>query len=532
MKRLLQKVPGVLSRLLSPYPANPKVGLFRRALLQAPRTPAPPGKPRALAIQSVEDPFYYALFSAIAVEIGRHRRVIGELVVVRAMSGAIGVGWRAWLRRSVPMTWILSTQWVRAYAGLADRVAYRSHSWGHPLQDLADWVRSVAMWRRVRDRKDDFTLDILGVPVGDLISDTYLRFRPSPRFDAADPFVFRLIWQAHCAIRRAQRYFRRQAPMLYLTSYTTYLEHGVPVRVALQEGVRVFSFGSLTRFHKELKLQDWFHTANCDAYRSTFAALDHQEQRLAEAEQQLRTRLSGGIDSATSYMKVSAYAATGQAVPEDIAGAVVVFLHDFYDSPHIYPDIVFGDFWQWACFTIDTLSAAGLNFYLKPHPNQVQLSSDVLDQLRAAYPKLRFLPPGITNAQLAAAGLACGVTVYGTIAHELAYLGVPTIGCARHPHISFDFCRTARCRSEYAAFLSSAAEMPVEAKKMRRQALSFYYMHNLYGDADDLALRTRFIALWKRCQSTDTSATPLLDDLDSVCRSEGFRRNIASMLQS
>ena len=97
---------------------------------------------RVLAIQSVEDPFYFALFGAILDEANRHRRAVGELVVVRAMSGAIGVDWRAWVRRSVPMTWILSTQWVRAFAGLIDRVAYRSHSWGHPLRDLVD-----AAWR-------------------------------------------------------------------------------------------------------------------------------------------------------------------------------------------------------------------------------------------------------------------------------------------------------------------------------------------------------------------------------------------------
>jgi hypothetical protein len=488
---------------------------------------------RTIAIQLVEDPFYYALFGAIVAEIRRHQQATAELVVVRAISGAIGLGIRPWLLRSVPMTWIMSTKWVRAYAGIADRVAYRSHSWRHPWQDLVDLFRSFSVWRRVRtcDGRDDFALDILGVPVGDLISDTYLRFRPSPRFDAADPFVLRLIWQAHCAIRRARRYFRERVPMLYLTSYTTYLEHGVPVRVALQEDIRVCSFGSLNRFHKELTLQDWFHTANCDAYRSDFAALDRQEQRLAEAEQQLRTRLSGGIDSATSYMKVSAYATSGQAVPDDIAGAVVVFLHDFYDSPHVYPDIIFGDFWRWACFTIDTLSAAGINFYLKPHPNQVQLSSDVLDQLRALYPQARYISQGLTSAQLAAAGLACGVTVYGTIAHELAYLGVPTIGCARHPHTSLDFCRTARSKSEYAALLRSTTSLPFDAATMRRQALCFYYMHNLHGDADELELRSRLTALWKACQDPDSSQDELLAALAELRQSPAFEQRVSKMLE-
>lgn len=530
MKRVLQQMSATLSRLASPYPANPKVGLFRGALLSSRRPPAAATVPCALAIQSVEDPFYFALFGAILAEVNRHRRAIGELVVVRAMSGAIGVDWRARLKRSVPMTWILSTQWVRAFAGLADRVAYRSHSWSSPVHDLTDWFRSVALWRRVRQQQGDLSLEIQGVAVGDLVSDTYLRFRPSPRFDATDPFVLQLIWQAHCAIRRARRYFRSRTPLLYLTSYSTYLEHGIPVRVALQEGIRVHSFGSLSHFDKELTLSDWYHTANGEHYRSIFASLEGQDRRLAEAEQQLRKRLSGGIDVATSYMKVSAYANSGEATPDDLAGAVVVFLHDFYDSPHIYPDIVFGDFWRWACFTIETLSEAGISFYLKPHPNQVELSGKVLDELRAAYPSVRFLPHGITNAQLTGAGIACGVTVYGTVAHELAYLGVPTIACARHPHIAFDFCRTARSQPEYTAFLRSATQPQGEAQVMRREALAFYYMHNLYGDAGELELRSLFIALWKTCQDPEASPGALLSALSDLRQSRVFVERVSRIL--
>ena len=532
MKLLLQQMYTALSRLAAPYPANPKVGLFRSALSSSRRPLMAATVSCPIAIQSVEDPFYFALFGAIVAEINRHRRALGELVVVRAMSGAIGVDWRARLRRSVPMTWILSTQWVRAFAGLADRVAYRSHSWSSPVHDLADWFRSVALWRRVRHQQGDLTLEIQGVAVGDLLSDTYLRFRPSPRFDATDPFVLQLIWQAHCAIRRARRYFRSRTPLLYLTSYSTYLEHGIPVRVALQEGIRVYSFGSLSHFDKELTLSDWHHTANGEHYRSIFASLEGQDRRLAEAEQQLRKRLSGGIDVATSYMKVSAYANSGEATPDDLAGAVVVFLHDFYDSPHIYPDIIFGDFWRWACFTIETLSEAGTNFYLKPHPNQVELSSNVLEELRAAYPSVRFLPHGITNAQLTSAGIACGVTVYGTVAHELAYLGVPTVASARHPHIAFNFCRTARSQAEYAAFLRSATEPHMGAPAMRREALAFYYMHNLHGDAGNLALRSRFVTLWKTCQDPEASSGALLSALSDLRQSPGFEERVLKMLET
>jgi hypothetical protein len=531
MRRLLDTMIAALTRLTARYPASPKVRVFRQVLAARQQRAAAGSQARTFAIQSVEDPFYFALFGAIVAELRSNQAAVGELVVVRAISGAIGVGWRARLRRSVPATWILSTQWVRAFAGLADRVAYRSHSWSNPLRDVADGLRSLAIWLRLRQQSGPFRLQIDGVQVDDLLTDSYLRFRPSPRFEPADPFVLRLIFQAHRGIRRARSYFRRRSPALYLTSYSTYLEHGIPVRVALQEGVDVFSFGNLTRFEKRLTLDDWFHTANCERYRAIFESLPDPQRRLDEAERKLRTRLSGGIDAATSYMKVSAYALSSVLVPEDLRGSVVVFLHDFYDSPHIYPDIVFDDFWRWACFTIDTLSRAGIPFYVKPHPNQVELSGDVMPQLKAAYPHAHCLPPGITNAQLAAAGVACGVTVYGTIAHELAYLGVPSVACARHPHIAFAFCRTARNVAEYADLLRSATRLSFDVEAMRREALAFYYMHNLYGDDADLELRARFTALWKACQDPQAGAPELGSALTALRQAPAFAPRVLAMLE-
>ena len=521
---------ATLRRLIARYPANPRVALLRHALTESVPAVLPVAVRQVVAVQSVEDPLYFALFSAIVAELGQSGAVHGELVVVRAISGAIGVNWRARLMRSQPMTWIFSTQWLRAYRGLIEGLAYRSLSLAHPVGDLVDWFRSVALWLRVRRHTGAFPLNIRGVPVGDLITDSYLRFRPSPRFDAADPFVVQLIWQAHRDVRRAQAYFRGSKPSLYLTSYSTYLEHGIPVRVALQEGVVVQSFGNLVQFGKRLSLSDWFHTPNCEKYRAVFESLDNQVEKLAQAEGFLQIRLSGGIDPATSYMRVSAYANVTDRVPPGVAGAVVVFLHDFFDSPHVYDDLVFDDFWAWICFTIQTLQRAGVPFYLKPHPNQISLSSAVLQELQTAYPGVQMLPEGITNAQLAAAGMVCGVTVYGTVAHELAYLGVPSIACARHPHNAFDFCRTARTAEQFAAYLQTPSVQPINRDAMRQQALAFYYMHNLYGESGHLALRTDFVAFWKACQSADIEADVLLSTFNALRHSQPFKAYVKQLL--
>ncbi len=506
MRNRLKNISRKIGSLLTNYPRVP--GVHPAIFASIPSAPADRNaetKPGTLAFQSVPDKFYFLLFGAFRAHLTPSLRGRAELVVVRAVSGAIGTGWLAELKRAAPVAWLLSKPWVRAYGAFVDDVAYWCATWAHPYSDLADWMSSGRLWRQLQQQNENHSLLIDGIEVADLIIDSYLRFKPSPEFSVSDPFVRRLVWQALRDVRQAQAYFGKSRPRLYLTSYTTYLEHGIPARVALQKGVDVWAFGNLTGFGKHLSLSDSYHTRNCSSYRSGFEALDRQTERLQQAREQLEIRLSGNIDVATSYMRQSAYSKAHTELPAGLNGAVVVFLHDFYDSPHIYPELVFHDFWRWICFTIEALQKIGATFFLKPHPNQLASGDDAMARLRTKYPSLQWLPAGTSNAQLAQAGIACGITVYGTVAHELAYLGVPSIGCARHPHHTFDFCRTARTKEEYVGMLKTYETLPVPKEEMQRQALAFYYMHNLHEKDNERELQKAFIAFWRACNMEEAT---------------------------
>jgi hypothetical protein len=487
-----------------------------------------PGAP-VVAIECVEDPFYFALFAVVCDQLRASAATRIELIVVRSVNGAVGRGAVSRAMRSTLVGRYISRQWTRAFRGLADRVGYRSQSLRHPFADLIDWWRSGSIWRRARSDAAAFAqLQMDGIQVGDLIIDSYLRLAPSARFQPRDAFVRMLVWQVCRDLRCARAYFQRRRPLRYLTSYTTYVEHGVAVRVALQQGIPVTAFGSLAQFGKSVSREDWFHTPDASNYRARFAALDRQDERLAEADRQLGMRLGGGIDAATSYMRASAYRGSAAAVPQ-VAGATVVFLHDFYDSVHVYPDLVFDDFWSWVCFTIEALQAAGAKFFVKPHPNQIEISAQAFTELRQRYPQLPLIPTGVTNLQLATAGMSCGVTMYGSVAHELAYLGVPSLACARHPHSSFDFCRTAASLDEYAQLLRTRDQLPASKVEMRRQALAFFYMQNLYAPADELALRGHFRDVWKVCRSVTPRAEELHATLAALRDAPEFRERVAAL---
>lgn len=489
------------------------------------------GKPLAtLAMQSVCDRFYFLLFGAIRARLGMKISISTDLIITQSVNGAIGTGYLAEIKRSSPATWLRSRQWINAYGSWINRVGYRCASWAHPVAELKLWLDSWRLWRTLRAQTGSLSLKINGIEVADLVIDSYLRFKPSPAFAVHDPFVRRLIRQALRDEKKARTYFKKIRPNWYLTSHSTYLEHGIPVRVALLHGVSVWSFGNLNGLGKRLSLEDNFHTPDFSTYKFRFSVLHNQEERLLQAQKQLEQRLSGGIDAATSYMRKSAYGNSEVNPPQNLKGAVVVFLHDFYDSPHVYPELVFNDFWDWICFTIKILQQSGLNFFLKPHPNQIALSDIALTKLKAQYTALNWLTSEISNVQLASAKIACGVTVYGTVAHEMAYLGIPTIACARHPHHSFSFCRTARSQDEYAKMLTSPEIFPIPIAEMKRQALTFYYMHNIHGTISERNLAASFVAFWRDCNFGDEPEEAILSKLKALSELPGFNDFISRLI--
>ena len=436
-------------------------------------------------VQTVESLFYYGLFGQVINSLREQKHIRVEQFVLRSLN--VNESKSLWiLIKSRLVNVLCSYKWTRLYSTFCDGVGYSSTSFS-PASDMVDLYRAWNSWRGLSNKDALINLVVNDVIVGDLINDSFLRFKPAPMVNLKSVYLLMLIWQAHRDVRRANKYFSHTRPVLYLTSMAVYIQHGIAVRVALKQGINVFSFGNYQELTKRLTLNDWLDTRYADDYADDFLKLDSKEEKLDLAENALSARMAGVVDNATSYMRSSAYVVSGDPVP-NVRNAVVVFLHDFYDSPNIYKDMIFPDFWEWACFTIDTLNDAGIRFFVKPHPNQIQSSNDVLKDLIKHYPNLAVISTSITNKQLAEAGFACAVTVYGTVAHEMAYLGVPTIACARHSHISFDFCRTARTRAEYIDLLRHYSNIDIDRARLRQQSQIFYYMHNLNMSVDEKSL--------------------------------------------
>jgi len=446
-------------------------------------------------VEAVEEQFYLALFGCVIAGIAANRPVR----VLQFTTRSLRPGGTRSLYHAFKSMWFYNTltdrKWIRLYSAFCDGVAFRSAQLSRGA--WADLIQARRIWKSLESREALLELTVSGIKVGDLVYDTYLRFKPAATVDLKSRYLWLVLWQTLRDLRAASEWMSRAKPFMLISTYSTYIQHGVPVRAALTAGIKVFTFGNYQEFYKQLSMTDWTHTRNPDGYRSGFAALEAPERSLAQADRALTSRLAGAIDTATAYMQRSAYQDRAD-LPDGIAGSLVLFLHDFFDSPHCYRWMIFADFWDWATFTLDLTRTAGIRAFVKPHPNEVSGSKSVVRQLKSQYPDVTWLSKNTSNVQLAEAGMGVAVTIYGTVAHELAYLGIPSIAAGHNPHISYSFCHTARNRDEYAKLILGYRDLPRSPAALRQESLEFYCMHNLAITSEQLALRdvtTRFRTL-------------------------------------
>lgn len=496
-----------------------------------------PAQPRAgaplVVVEAVEDLFFYDLLGVVVASLRDVRAIRVSRWVSRSLNPGAALSLKGFIAGRLDRLFLSYLRWGRLYDALCDLPGARTDQWLGPWMEVSCLWRAWKIFRALTSKDHLAALSVDGIRIGDLVIDTYLRFRPAIEVDLKDRYLFWVLRQSLRDIAGTRAFFRRQKPSLYLTTYTTYIQHGIPARVALAMDIPVWSFANAQSFSQRLTQDHPLQSRACAGYAAAFAQMPDQKGKLSRADAALGGRVAGIADTATSSMR-SAYEVRTQDVP-DARGAAVVFLHDFYDSPHIYRWMVFHDFWEWACVTIEILQEAGLPFFLKPHPSQRPESSQNLERLKRKYPGVRFISSDVSNRQLVDAGMACAVTVYGSVAAEMAYLGVPSIACGDNPHVSFDAFHLAHDRTEYRDLLRNFQNLPRDAGELRRQACAFYYMHNLDNTAEALELRDRMFVFYVymirelEIGKADFDPATMAGILEGLETAAGFRAFVAEL---
>lgn len=336
---------------------------------------------------------------------------------------------------------------------------------------------------KLRSKEDIFTISVAGVPVGDLIYDTYLRYHLLPTVDISDPRLHHLIRQAILAALACDDYFASHCVGAYLAYDAPYIESGIIHRFAVRDQIPVYcaltpQFGvhrmdGLIR-GDDSDFRNWPAKTGASLHdRSKFRSLTAAEQARARdlARRKLQARLNGMQDRELLPSGNSAYGAIGdekRVLRETGKPRVIVLLHDFCDAPNVLRWSLFPDFWEWLNFLLSRAEKTPFDWYVKPHPHRHSdkakgtANSEIVREFMKRYPRVTFLESSVSNRQLINEGISSMFTVHGSAAHEFAYMNVPVVNAGYNHHINYSFNIHARSKGQYAELIKQAGYLTLD----------------------------------------------------------------------
>lgn len=339
---------------------------------------------------------------------------------------------------------------------------------------------------RFKTKNEILDINYKGINVGELIYDTYLRFRAKPTVDLNDDCLYDIVEYSFDLSQKWEVFLSENKIDTLLIPYASYFHWGIPSKLAVKYNVQTLTFGSLGYILQQTTFEYPYHSKNFNNYRVIFEKLSNKSEKLKLAEQYLNNRLNGVIDNSISYMKKSPFkeGENSESIALTNENCAVIFLHCFFDSPHIYGSALFPDFYEWIQHVLDTAAQVPTtDFIVKPHPNGLPDNDLIVSELEKKYKpfkNIKFIPKEISNKQLIAMQPKAVFTVYGTAAHEFSFLGFPVITSGKNPHSKYDFIYEPTSIDELDKLIREVGAYGLPSNYFRDDILEFYYMHYLY----------------------------------------------------
>lgn len=459
---------------------------------------------------------------------------------------------------------------VKTVVDLAGTIDTVHQQWPDMRRVLTDVIHGLpAEGKPLRDGLSG--LRIRGVPLGDLIYDTYLRSQGAPTLEKIDQHLINLVGDAMFRQRAAETIFSQFNIKFLVSGHMVYNYFGIFSRTALASGIPVTQ--DISQNPIRLKHYRDFTTARQSTSQFQQREFDHvfrhdRAAAVAFGSRYIADRITGQRQLVVGDLARGAYGADRRRLSKGElcaelgwdAGKPIVALmsHVLFESPHTVGGALFNDIHEWLDET--AALAAGMpdvQILIKPHPDQRHYDAQsvhsqahvpgdeairrLVERRRAGggLANVAFCPPDLHTGSLVDMVNAV-VTQHGTAGYEMASCGVPVILIGKAPYSRLGFTIEPRTLDEYAATLKNAGTLPRLTEEQRERAMTFIYLlfekgrsktnllpeYNLRGSWIGSEFPEILFGLEERIDSFDIDTEPLYHALDVMLRNGYSSLNI------
>lgn len=332
----------------------------------------------------------------------------------------------------------------------------------------------------VKCKKDILKINIKGYAMGSEIYSTFLRY-VFPVFDISKhkKDLLKIILSCIKNIIYWDDYFKSHTVKTIILEDAIY-DQGYIREVAVLNNIPVYS----VRISQCMRCYSGYFAATRYGinYKVEFSKLSQEEKEygLSWAENQLKKRVQGDISEIPYMRNMGTYKnkKSKNLLLQSDRIKVVICPHCFTDDPLPYGKFLFDDQYEWLEYLGQLSQKTDYDWYFKIHPASEDLSRGIYEQFLRKYPNIRVLPLEANAVQMRDEGMDFALTLWGTIGHEYAYLGINVINGGYGPHSDFSFNYNPQSIDEYEYLILHLSFLNRNINK--EEIYQFYYMHYCY----------------------------------------------------
>lgn len=382
---------------------------------------------------------------------------------------------------------MIRKKWIKIYGKLDIKSFFHSNQLSYFIKTVNFW-KAFMVFIKLKSKKKLLEHRFNDIFCGDLIYDTYIRFNKKPTVNLLDPTLILYIQDCYNQICYFENLTVKLKIKNYYTSYSTYIDHGIPVRVFLKNDINVYSiaYSHEKNFNfkiKKLNKDDTTQVKPHWKYKEIFKHFNNKNELRKLGLENFKKRFSGKND--LDFMKVNQYDLSYLSPKFDKDFDGVVFIGDFFDSQHIYRKMVFNDLYEWLIFTIELVLEYNLNVGFKTHPNQLLGSKIIIDKIKIKYPNINWIDAETSNKLIFNSGITYGISVWGSVIPELAFHKIIPICCSDNPASPYEFKFEAKTIKQYKDIVLNPKKFKFK-KNLMQELGEYYYMQNIYEGFDSI----------------------------------------------
>lgn len=332
----------------------------------------------------------------------------------------------------------------------------------------------------IQNKQDVLNITINGYRFGLYIYSVFLRF-VSPVFDLPKYKIdiFEIVLSCIKNVVYWENYFKYHTVKAIILEDAIYTQSYMR-EIAISHGIPVYS----VRISQCARCYSGYFTCSRYGinYKNAFMELSQEEKEygISWAKHKLDMRVHGD-NSDIPYMGNRGTYKNRQAdklllCSEKIK--VVICPHCFTDDPFPYGEFLFHDQYEWLEYLGKLSQETDYDWYFKIHPAAEELSLGIYEQILRRYQNIHLLPIEASAVQMRDEGMEFALTLWGTIGHEYAYLGINVINGGYGPHSDFSFNYNPKSLDEYKELILNLPSLNRNINK--EEIYQFYCMHYLY----------------------------------------------------